>query len=204
MGRTEQGAAFDAILASGAFQSCVLFDFTLADATVLHLSDVPCTLASEGVTYEPVVRDVGEWSFSQGQQVDGGEFIELENTSGIFGFLDEQGVSPFAGATVVIRYAVSYPGADEWEVDTVTEGLVRFVEINESVARMRIVPDYADPAKFVSGEIATLEELTPSAPTIGTGAQPGGGVPSNGWPHGGYLDTERTRLDIDNHSLLFD
>lgn len=162
--RDEQSAEFNAILAEDGFQSAILFDITLRDGRQLYLSDVPITL--DGHTYTPDIRDPGDWSFQQGIEVDRGDAVTLQNADGTYGYTDETGASLLQQATVIVRWAVAHPGANDWQVDTVTEGNIYPEQIDQAVAKLLIVPDYADQTRMVSGITITLEELHPEDSTV--------------------------------------
>jgi hypothetical protein len=187
MARTAQSSAFNNILAADGFESRFLLIVTLQTGATVYLSDAPCTIGTQA--YEPDIRDPGELRFSQGGNIDGIR-ISLENVSGIYGATDETGASPLEGATAIAKYAVSEPGANNWQVDTLSEGRIRSVqEVTQELAPFTLVSDINDPMNLVSGAEVTLTPLTPTA-TTSTVNPTGNGT---GWPPGGHVDWLRDR-----------
>lgn len=210
MPRDGQSSAYNAILAADGFQSVELFEVTLHGGATVFISDTPATVDSQ--PYEPDVAEggVGELRFSEGDNVDGMP-LTFQNVDGVFGATDSEGVSPLDGARAIRRRAVSAPGANDWEVDTLGVFIVRDLEdVNQAEAKFTLIPDYADPSKTMSSETVFLEELSPVAATVSgggriTGTDAGGGTntdPGNSRFGGirgtGFFDYHRDpRLDRD-------
>lgn len=198
MARTAQGATFDSIYALDGFESRDLLEITLPDnVTTLYLASGEITTG--GHAYEPDISERGEPRFSAGGNPDGAQ-VALQNADGSYSITDSEGVSPLEGARYVYKRAVAHRGQTDWQVDTIDEGAVRGVAPNGKTAVVTLVSDMSDPSKVVSGEVVTLEELTPIASEVTT---TGGGGTGNGWREDGLLEWWRRRiLDRDRHPVL--
>jgi hypothetical protein len=197
--RDGQSPTFDSTLAADGFDSAILLDITLSDGvTMLHLSDVAVTYG--GQTYLPDVRDPGNYAASLGGNTDNIK-VTLENADGIYGFTNTDGTSPLTGATAVVKWLVSPPGQNSWQVDTVTEVVIQVEQIDQELARLNFVSDHSDPSKVVSGETVILEELTPEAAEVTTtGSLLGDGT---GWTDDRNFNWRHDiRLDYDHLPLM--
>lgn len=205
MGRTAQGATFDAILAGDGFDSRWLLEITLADTSVLYLSDAPITW--NGHVYQVEIEEPPEIVFSQGLLSDGARWpMALQNADGAYSTTDTSGVSPLEGAEFVLRYAVAYPGESSWQVDFICDGKLREVLPDQAQAKFTLIHRMYDKQHLMSSESVTLEELSPIAGSVGDliggiiGNVGGGsrGRLINGWRLDPYLmieDDERFTRD---------
>lgn len=199
--RDGQGAQFDAVLAGSGFDRAVLLDVVLADGTPVHLASRSVTIGPQ--VYEPDLREEADFDASQGGNPDGLKF-SLQNTEGTYGYTDESGASPLDGATAIVKWAVSAQGANNWQVDQVCEGRIEVGEVTRPRAQLTIVADTSDELNYVSGEIVTLDELTPqAAETAGSGGISTDGGGSTGWRADTYFDWQKdSRLDYDQVLML--
>jgi hypothetical protein len=208
MGRTAQGAEFDAILAADGFESRWCLDLTLSDGSTAYLCDAgagvgTAPLVINGHTYLVEIEEPPEIAFSQGMMADGARWpMVIQNADGAYSVTDATGVSPLEGADFTLWYAVSRVGANTWFPDFICDGRVRNVEAKSDVAQFGLVHRMYDTQNVMSGESVTLEELSPVAGMVGEMII--GGLSNetngliNGWRRDPYLrfeDEERLARD---------